>query len=178
MNIPGEERAAENSGTADSEGFRTSDPDIHVEDMDTLTRAYYIHLSNSLHANTDFNSTPIFEQIYKDLSRESKDRILSILEREQGYEKKALQQALWTQRIGFALGFVGLTIAVTSLIFVGSNGKSPWWAIAVAGIGAGAGAFLIEKVTEYWTKRPTRSTIRDMMRHWDLLDRGRRVPDD
>jgi hypothetical protein len=130
MNASGEEHTTDDSDTAGSEkGVRIG------EGSNTTIR----------HVDLTYEQPTERALLRIELTPESQMRILSMVEREQDYEKWASQTELWLKASTLAVVALGLIAAGLALVFVGLNSKSaaPWGVVIGFAFGIVAGAACI-----------------------------------
>jgi hypothetical protein len=105
-------------------------------------------------------------EIYEGLSPESADRILSMVEREQNYEKKAHRTESWLTLLRWIGGLVGITAIISSFVFVGLSSESTHLSVIAASLTVGAVLpVLLKLVTELVRPWYRQSAVQSIFRH-------------
>jgi uncharacterized membrane protein len=132
MSTSGEEHATRDSEASDKER------DVYVAGRDQVIG--HIHDDDYVDVDILWPRVKIdVSKLYEHLSPESANRILSMVEREQDYEKQARRTASWLTIFKWTAAAAALIIALVGLLLLGLNSNSSIPQIITSFI-AGAGA--------------------------------------
>lgn len=141
----GDDHATHDSGAWEDEIVETEivdDRPLGEEYLDLNIRVREEYGSRVRDINTQWPQQHIeVGEIYQHLSPESANRILSMVEREQDYEKRARRTALWLTIFGWAASAAGLIAAFVGILLIGLHSKSSVPS-SILSAGAGGGAVI------------------------------------